>query len=98
MELGFAVATYPASSYIHAEGITDQQARAKQQEANNRLQAALDSFFSLVNLLHLTQDKVLNLSLLNLTTMQPEMPSAGYWQVSGGWAKRSQQLCFSIQL
>lgn len=89
MEIGFAIARYPGTSYMDADSIEDPQVQAKQEAANRRLQAAVDAYFTMVHLLHLTQEKVLHLSLLDLEAMQPETPSAGFWQVSN----RGQKIC-----
>jgi hypothetical protein len=84
MRLSLAVAKYPEKRYITPEAvdaIRDATTRERHYEANERLQAALDSYINLVNLLHTTGDKVLNLSLLNLETMQLETPDTSLWEV-----------------
>jgi hypothetical protein len=86
MQLSLAVAKYPKQRYItpdEVDAISDTPTRERHCAANERLQAALDSYINLVNLLHTTGDKVLNLNLLNLETMQPETPETALWEVRG---------------
>lgn len=85
MELGFALATYPSSSYmdpVELEALPDSSLQQRKQAANVRLQQTLDDYSAIIFLLHVSHDKVLNLSLLDLETLQPETPTASYWQVS----------------
>jgi hypothetical protein len=86
MKLSLVVAKYPEKHYVTAEAaaaIPEAAKRERHLAANERLQAALDTYMNLVNLLHTTGDKVLNLSLLNLETMQPETPDTALWEVRG---------------
>jgi hypothetical protein len=84
MRLSLVVAKYPDKRYLTPEAInaiSDAAKRERYIAANERLQAALDSYINLVNLLHTTGDKVLNLSLLNLENLKPETPDTSLWEV-----------------
>jgi hypothetical protein len=84
MKLSLAIAKYPAKHYVTAEAIAaiqDDSKRDRQIAANERLQEALDAYMNLVNLLHTTGDKVLDLSLLNTETMRTEAPDTTFWEV-----------------
>lgn len=86
MQLGFAVAKYPSKHYIDPatlQDIKDSQTRQRTQAAVSRLQQCLDDIALMVLLLHVTHDKILNLSMLNLETMQQETPGADFWKVRG---------------
>jgi hypothetical protein len=89
LKLGLAIAKYPAKHCTTpeaAKAITDATQRDRQQATNARLQKALDAYMNLVNLLHTTGDKVLDLSLINTETMKPETPNTpntAFWEM--GW-------------
>ncbi|WIA42389.1 hypothetical protein OEZ86_008392 [Tetradesmus obliquus] len=86
MKLSLAVVKYPAKHYITqeaADALPDASQRSRQHAANAKLQAALDAYMNLVNLLHTIGDKVLDLSLLNTETMQPETPDTAFWENVG---------------
>lgn len=83
MQLGFAVARYPSKTYLGAAALAaaDERQRSSMQAANARLHAALDALGTTNLLLHIVGDKVLQLSTLNLETLQPETPPASFWEV-----------------
>ncbi|WIA42192.1 hypothetical protein OEZ86_009454 [Tetradesmus obliquus] len=82
MQLGFAVARYPSKTYLGAAALAaaDERQRSSMQAANARLHAALDALGTTNLLLHIVGDKVLQLSTLNLETLQPETPPASFWE------------------
>jgi hypothetical protein len=84
MQLGFAVARYPSKTYVDAAALaamTDDAQRLLMEAGNARLDAALGALGTTNLLLHMVGDKVLRLSTLNLETLQPETPTASFWEV-----------------
>lgn len=88
MQLGFAMSRYPGDHYIQPaelEAIEDVVVCRRKMQAAARLQESIDDIATTVLLLHVTHDKILNLSMLDLETMQPETPSSSFWEVSSCW-------------
>jgi hypothetical protein len=84
MQLGFAIALYPSKTYLDAAALAaakDERQRRSMEAANKRLHAALNSLGTTNLLLHIVGDKVLQLSTLNLDTLQLEAPHDGFWEV-----------------
>uniref|UniRef100_A0A383VQU8 Uncharacterized protein n=1 Tax=Tetradesmus obliquus TaxID=3088 RepID=A0A383VQU8_TETOB len=84
MELGFAVARYAHPSYMPPAAVAaleDPEQQQLMQRCNEQLHAATNALGRTVLLLHVVRDKVLNMSTLNLETLQVEAPPDNFWEV-----------------
>uniref|UniRef100_A0A383VU14 Uncharacterized protein n=1 Tax=Tetradesmus obliquus TaxID=3088 RepID=A0A383VU14_TETOB len=83
MELGFAVARYAHPSYMPPAAVAaleDPEQQQLMQRCNEQLHAATNALGRTVLLLHVVRDKVLNMSTLNLETLQVEAPPDNFWE------------------
>ncbi|WIA21749.1 hypothetical protein OEZ85_000912 [Tetradesmus obliquus] len=84
MELGFAVARYAHPSYMPPAAVAaleDPEQQQLMQRCSEQLHAAINALGRTILLLHVVRDKVLNMSTLNLETLQVEAPPDNFWEV-----------------
>ncbi|WIA21748.1 hypothetical protein OEZ85_000912 [Tetradesmus obliquus] len=83
MELGFAVARYAHPSYMPPAAVAaleDPEQQQLMQRCSEQLHAAINALGRTILLLHVVRDKVLNMSTLNLETLQVEAPPDNFWE------------------